>query len=217
MKLITLLVISDEVIARVGLRHLLTAEGEFEVIGESGSKDAIEHASKMKPDLVIVFAEVTKPSCAQLIAALRVTVPGSGIVVLGREAHHAYVGLLLAAGALGYILLRANPQELFAAIRAASHGRRYVDPELNEALFQILARQAESGTKVLSRREQEVLRMLAYGYTLKEIASSLNISRKSIETYRARSREKLVMRTRSDIVRYALQTGMFNVDFERAS
>jgi two-component system response regulator NreC len=217
MRLITLLVISDEVIARVGLKHLLTAEGEFEVIGESGSKDAIEQASKMKPDLIIVFAEVTKPSCAQLIAALRVTVPSTGIVVLGREAHHAYVGLLLAAGALGYILLRANPQELFAAIRAASHGRRYVDPELNEALFQILARQAESGTKMLSRREQEVLRMLAYGYTLKEIASSLNISRKSIETYRARSREKLGLRTRSDIVRYALQTGMFNVDFEQAS
>jgi DNA-binding NarL/FixJ family response regulator len=113
-----------------------------------------------------------------------------------RETHHAFVGLVLAAGAVGYILLRAALGELFGAIRAASRGRRYVDPELDEALFQLLARQADSGTKVLSRREQEVLRTLAYGYTLKEIASSLNISRKSIETDRARSREKLGVRTR---------------------
>jgi two-component system, NarL family, response regulator NreC len=213
----TVLVISDEVIARVGLKHLLALEGEFEVGGESSSHDAIDRASKLRPNVVVVFAEVTKPSCAQLVAALRTAVPSSGIVVLGREAHHAYVGLLLASGALGYILLRATPQELFAAVRAASHGRRYVDPELSDALFEFLARQAESGTKLLSRREQEVLRMLAYGYTLKEIASSLNISRKSIETYRARTREKLGLRTRSDIVRYALQTGMFNIDFQQAS
>jgi two-component system response regulator NreC len=217
MKLTTLLVISDELIARLGLKHLLASEAGFEVKGEAGTKDAIQQASALRPDVVIVFAEVTRPSCAQLIASLRNVVPGSGIVVLGRETHHAYVGLLLAAGAVGYILLRATPGELFSAIRAAAHGQRYVDPELSEALFQLLARQADSGTKALSRREKEVLRMLAYGYTLKEIAASLDISRKSIETYRARSREKLGLRTRADIVRYALQTGMFNDEFEKAS
>lgn len=217
MKVTTLLVISDEVIARVGLKHLLASEPGFEVKGEAGSKDAIQQASKLRPDVVILFAEVTRPSCAQLIGSLRNALPGAGIVVLGRETHHAYVGLLLAAGAVGYILLRATPPQLFNAISAASRGRRYVDPELSEALFQLFARQASSGTKVLSRREQEVLRMLAYGYTLKEIASSLNIGRKSIETYRARSREKLGLRTRADIVRYALQTGLFNDEIERAS
>jgi DNA-binding NarL/FixJ family response regulator len=217
MKTTNLLVISDEAIARVGLGHLLASEAGFEVTGEAGGRDAIEQASKLGPDVVIVFAELTKPSCAQLVASLRAAVPGAGIVVLGRETHHAYVGLLLAAGALGYVLLHATPRELFTAIRAASHGRRYVDPELSDALFELLARQAESGTKALSRREDEVLRMFAFGYTLKEIASSLNVSRKSIETYRARSREKLGLRTRSDIVRYALQTGMFNAEFQQAS
>jgi DNA-binding NarL/FixJ family response regulator len=217
MKTTNLLVISDEAIARVGLGHLLASEAGFEVTGEAGGRDAIEQASKLGPDVVIVFAELTKPSCAQLVASLRAAVPGAGIVVLGRETHHAYVGLLLAAGALGYVLLHATPRELFTAIRAASHGRRYVDPELSDALFELLARQAESGTKALSRREDEVLRMFAFGYTLKEIASSLNVSRKSIETYRARSREKLGLRTRSDIVRYALQTGMFNAEFQLAS
>jgi len=217
MKLTPLLVIGDEIIPREGLKRLLASEAEFEVEGEGGSQDAIERAIKMKPDVIVVFADVTKPSCAQLIAALRRAVPGAGIVVLGREAHHAYVGWLLGAGALGYILLRARPQELFTAIRAASCGRRYVDPELKDALFQFLARQADSGTKMLSRREQEVLRMLANGYTLKEIATSLEVSRKTIETYRARMQEKLGLRTRSDIVQYALQMGMFNADIGRAS
>jgi two-component system, NarL family, response regulator NreC len=213
-KLTTLLVIGDQMIARVGLKHLLASEPQFEVKGEAASKDAIQRARELRPDVVIVFAEVTRPSCVQLIGSLHSTLPGAGIVVLGRETHHAYVGLLLAAGAVGYILLRAIPGTLFSAIRAASHGRRYVDPELSEALFQLLARQADSGTKVLSRRENEVLKMLAYGYTLKEIVSSLDISRKSIETYRTRSREKLGLRTRADIVRYALQTGMFNSELE---
>jgi DNA-binding NarL/FixJ family response regulator len=217
MKVTTVLVISDEAIARVGLRYLLASEPGFEVKGEVGSKDAILQASKLKPDVVILFAEVTRPSCSEVIGSLRNVVPGTGIVVLGRETHHAYVGLLLAAGAVGYILLRAPLQDLFNSIRAASRGRRYVDPELSETLFQVFARQADSGTKVLSRREQEVLKMLAYGYTCKEIASSLNISRKSAETYRARSREKLGLRTRADIVRYALQTGLFNDEIERAS
>jgi two-component system, NarL family, response regulator NreC len=211
MKVTTLLVISDEAIPRLGLRHLLASEAEFEVKGEAGSENAIEQASKLTPDVVIVFAEATRPSCAQLIGSVRRAVPCAGIVILGRETHHAYVGLLLAAGGLGYVLLHAKPQELFNAIRAASQGRRYVDPELSDTLFQVLAREAESGTKVLSRREQEVLRMLAYGHTLKEIASRLNVSRKSIETYRVRSREKLGLQTRADIVRYALETGMFNV------
>ena len=217
MKTTNLLVISDETIARAGLKLFLATEAGLEVKGEASSEDAIEKASNLRPDVVIVFAEVTKPSCAQLITALRKAVPPAGIVVLGRETHHAYVGLLLAVGAHGYVLLHATPRELFRAIRAAARGRRYVDPELSDALYALLARQAESGTKVLSRREEEVLKMVAYGYTPKEIASSLNISRKSIETYRARSLEKLGLRTRADVVRYALQMGMFKVDIKQAS
>lgn len=217
MNLITMLVVGNEVIPRLGLKHLLASEAGYEVRGEADSKNAIEQASKLTPDVVIVFAEATRPSCAHLIASLRKAVPGSGIVILGRETHHSYVGLLLAAGALGYVLPRTAPRELFSAIRAASHGRRYIDPNLSEELFELLAQQAESGTKVLSQREQQVIRMLAYGHTMKEIASRLNISRKSIETYLARGREKLGLQTRADIVRYALQTGMLNVEMEQAS
>jgi DNA-binding NarL/FixJ family response regulator len=215
MRLITLLVISDETIARQGLTHLLSSEAGLEVRGETNSEDAIEQVSKLRPDVVIVFAEATRPSCVRLIGSIHKEIPHTGLVILGRETRHAYLGLLLAAGALGYVLLRATPRELFSAIRAASCGRRFIDPHLSEELYELLARQADSGTKLLSPREQQVLTMLAYGHTLKEIASSLNISRKSIETYRARIREKLGLHTRADVVRYALETGMLNVDTER--
>jgi two-component system response regulator NreC len=212
MKEITVLVVGDEVIPRAGLKHLLASEDGFDVRGEANSTSAIEEAAKLAPDVIITFAEATRPSCAQMISSLRAAVPDSGIVVLGRETHHAYVALLLSTGALGYVLVRASPRDLFSAIRVASCGRRFIDPILSDELYAMFAHQAETGTKVLSRREEQVLRMLAYGHTLKEIAGLLNVSRKSIETYQARSRQKLGLRTRADIVRYARETGIFSPD-----
>jgi DNA-binding NarL/FixJ family response regulator len=217
MKVITLLVISDEVIPRLGLKHLLDSEPGFEVRGEADSREASSQASKLIPDVVIVLAEAARPGCAQLIGSVREAAPRAGIVVLGRETHHAYLGLLLSAGALGYILAQASPQELFNAIRTVSRGRRFIDHKVGDELFEILARQADGGAKLLSQREQQVLRMLAYGHTLVEIASRLSISRKSIETYRARIREKLGLHTRADIVRYALETGVLNGETRQAS
>lgn len=210
MKVITLLVISDETIPRLGLRHLLASEAGFEVIGETCLKEAALQASKLRADVVVVLAEGAREGCVPLIGSIRKAVPHAGIIILGRETHHAYLGLLLSAGVLGYVLLQASPRELFEAIRAVSRGRRSIDHNLGDVLFELLARQADPGTKLLSQREQQVLRMLAYGHTLVEIASRLNISRKSIETYRARIREKLGLNTRADIVRYALETGVLN-------
>jgi two-component system response regulator NreC len=217
MKVISLLVIGDEAIARLGVRHLLMSEAGFEVRGEAESKDAVEQASELNPDIVVVFADAVRPSCARLIDSIRKTAPRAGIVILGRETHYVHLGLLLAAGALGYVLLSATPRELRDAIRNVARGRRFIDHRLGEELFELFTRQAESGTKLLSRREQQVLRLLAYGHTLIEIAARLEISRKSIETYRARIREKLGLHTRADIVRYALETGILNNESERTA
>jgi two-component system, NarL family, response regulator NreC len=217
MKVISLLVIGDEAIARLGVRHLLMSDPGFEVRGETASKDAVEQAASLNPDVIIVFAESARPSCVRLIQSIRKQAPRAGIVVLGRETHQAHLGLLLASGALGYVLLSATPRELRDAIRAAACGRRFIDQKLGDEMFEVLTRQAHSGTKLLSQREQQVLRMLAYGHTLIEIAAQLQISRKSIETYRARIREKLGLHTRADIVRYALETGILNGESERTA
>jgi DNA-binding NarL/FixJ family response regulator len=215
--LITLLVISDEAIPRVSLKHLLGSEPGFEVRGEVSSREAALQADKERPDVVIVLADTTQSGCIQLIVSVRKAAPRAGIFVLGRETHPLQVGSLLAAGALGYMLLQASPRELFNAIRAVSRRQRFIDPKLSSSLLEVLARQAESGSKRLSLREQEVLKMMAYGHTLVEIACRLNISRKSIETYRARIRLKLGLRTRADIVRYALEMGILNGQAQQAS
>jgi two-component system, NarL family, response regulator NreC len=215
MKVISLLVIGDEAIMRLGIQHLLMSDPSFEVKGEATSRDAVEQAGRLKPEVLIVFAEGARPSCVRLIESVRKELPRAGIVVLGREPHQSHLGQLLAAGALGYVLLSASPREIRDAIRDAARGRRFVDHRLGDAMFEVLTRQAESGTKLLSQREEQVLRMLAYGHTLIEIATQLQIGRKSIETYRARIREKLGLHTRADIVRYALETGVLNAESQR--
>lgn len=217
MKVISLLVIGEEAIARLGVRHLLMAEPGFQIRGEAASEDAVEQAGKLNPDVIVIFAESARPSCVRLIESIRKQLPRVGIVILGRETHQCHLGQLLAAGALGYLLLSASPREVRDAIRAAARGRRFIDPKLGDEMFEVLTRQAGSGTKILSQREQQVLRMLAYGHTLIEIATQLEISRKSIETYRARIREKLGLHTRADIVRYALETGVLNSESERSA
>jgi two-component system response regulator NreC len=209
MKTTSVMLISDEAIPRSGLKHLLTAEPGFKVAGEASSKDALEQSSNFNPNVILVHA-APRSSCAQLIDSLRRAAPQAGIVILGRETHNSYLGLLLAAGALGYVLLQSSPVELFTAIRAASQGHRFIDPNLSDELFNLLARKAAGGTKMLSQREEQVLRILAFGYSTKEVADRLNIGRKSIETYRARIREKLGLRSRADIVRYALAMGILS-------
>lgn len=217
MKSITLLVVSDETISRLSLKHLLSTEAGLEVMGDTDSKEAASQASKLRAEVVVVHAGGTRSGCAQLIVSIRKAAPRAGLVIVGRETHHVYLGLLLAAGALGYVLLQSPPRDLFRAIREASRGRRFIDRNLSTELLDLLAQQAAPGTKLLSQREEQVLKMLAYGHTVTEIARQLTLSRQSIETYRERIREKLGLRTRSDIVRYALETGVFTREAHQAS
>jgi two-component system, NarL family, response regulator NreC len=215
--LIRLMVISDEVIARRGLELLLASESEFEIVAAMGTDDPVRRASELKPNIVVVFAGALGSSCTQLIASLRIAAPTAGIVVMERDTDHVRASSLIAAGASGYVLHRTSTKELLDAIRTVACGRRYVDPELGCALFDFLARESQSGTKILSRREQEVLRLLAFGHTLKAIASTLNINPKSIETYRARIRIKTGLQTRADMVQYARDIGMFETEHKWAS
>ncbi len=186
-------------------------------MGDTDSKEAASQASKLRAEVVVVHAGGTRSGCAQLIVSIRKAAPRAGLVIVGRETHHVYLGLLLAAGALGYVLLQSPPRDLFRAIREASRGRRFIDRNLSTELLDLLAQQAAPGTKLLSQREEQVLKMLAYGHTVTEIARQLTLSRQSIETYRERIREKLGLRTRSDIVRYALETGVFTREAHQAS
>src|SRR5664279_2924481 len=111
----TLMVISDEELLRTGLTHLLTSEQEFRVLAEVDSGHATDELIRLTPDVVILVADATRPTCLQMLICLRRAAPSARVVVIGRETHHSYVALLLSAGALGYVLAQASPRELFAA------------------------------------------------------------------------------------------------------
>ena len=124
-----------------------------------------------------------------------------------------------AAGALAYILLRGDPADLLAAIRAAAAQRQFLDPLLSDILSHTLLHEQRL-TEILSTRERQVLTLLAYGHTNRQIADQLLLSRKSVDTYRLRISSKLNLRTRAEMVRYSMSMGLMrgaDFDFESAS
>lgn len=136
-KTTALLVVSDEPIFRACLAHLLASEEGFEVRGETTSRGAAQTAIELRPDVVLLLSQ---DRCATTVGALRATVPHVPQVVLDQKEDIAYVRLLLAVGALGYVLLRASTQALFNAIRAAAASRRYIDPHLMSGGHKCLSR-----------------------------------------------------------------------------
>ena len=210
MTTITLFVIGDEAIPRSALKHLLASEPGFKVVGEADTKGALLRVSKFKPAVVLFYEPGCHSNLVPLITTLCKAIPDSAAVILGSETHQSHLGRLFGAGALGYVLVRGGPKDLFAAVRTAARGHRFVDPTLSDELLDLLIQQAATGTKVLSQREQQVLRMMAHGHSIKDIADQLALSRKSVETYVARLRQKLNLRTRAEMVRYALDTGLMS-------
>lgn len=200
---------SNEPIHRTALRLLLENQSELEVVGECDIGDTKHLVKENHPDLLLIHA--TNPNVGA-ITAIRTIAPSIPVAVLTRQTHRAYVRACLAAGARAYVLTMAVPADLFAAIRLALQGHRYVDASLHDMLLDVLIRSGGDRSELLSAREFQVLKMLAHGYTNQQIATALSISRKSVDTYRQRLANKLELRDRSEIVRYALATGVLSTD-----
>ncbi len=181
-------------------------------------------------DRAVQAARDTRPH----VALLDVTMPGSGgmgalegiarccpdtrVLILTMHDDPAYLRSVLAAGASGYVLKRAVDTELLAAIRAVHRGGMFIDPSLTHVFVQDALDKAATGDlalrslNILSDRERQVLGLVAQGYGSQEIAKQILVSVKTVETYRARIAEKLGLRTRNEIVRFALQMGLLTSD-----
>lgn len=206
-----ILIASGHPLTRTGLRQML--KPAFEIVAEADAPGPVgELCQRFCPD-VVVF-EITTPGISGLhtVAALIKAVAPARTVVVGSNENLHYVRSLLAAGIAGYVLRKATHEELFQAIRNAGSGLRYIDPRLSDCLAETLLKQrghnADAAQGKLSPREVEVLRAVAQGFTSSEIGRQLNLSAKTVETYRGRIYEKLGMRTRADLVHYAVATGM---------
>ena len=206
-----ILLADDHVTVRHGLKLLIDRQADMEVISEaSDGNAAIQSAIALRPDVIVM--DISMPGMNGLAAtrALKQIQPGLAIVMLTRHADDAYVEELLRAGAAGYVLKQSAPTELLQAIRAVAGGGQYLDSALTTRVAARLFRHVDkvnSPSAKLSSRESEVLRLIACGYSNKEIASRLSLSVKTVEAHKANAMRKLGFRGRIDIVKYAVLQG----------
>jgi two-component system response regulator NreC len=215
---VRVLLADDHAVLRSGLRLLLTSQNEYDVVGEASSgTETLSLAEQLQPDLILLDLSMPALDGLDALPTLRKLVPSAHILILTMHDDPQYLRQALKHGASGYVLKKAADAELLSAMRAVLRGEVYVHPSMTRILLEDILPDAhnmdgEISWESLSDREREVLRMVALGHTSAEIAGQLNLSAKTVETYRARGMEKLGLRTRAALVRFALQKGMIKRD-----
>jgi DNA-binding NarL/FixJ family response regulator len=207
-----ILLADDHPIVREGLRALINSQLDMAVIGEAGDgKTAVRLAKELRPDVVVMDVSMPELSGAEATTQIKRALPVIHIVALTVHEDRPYIRKLLEAGASGYVIKRSAAEELTRAIRVAALGGTYIDPAVAGTVVQGFVGQSASSlpssSGTLSEREADVLRLIANGLPNKEIAARLDISVKTVETYRGRAVEKLGLSSRADIVRYAIGRG----------
>ena len=204
---IRVLIADDHGIVAEGLKHLVDAQVDMEVVAcvENG-REAVRLAAEASPDVVVMDLSMPELNGADATRAIVDRDPGCRVIVLSMYSEGEYVRRALKAGAAGYVVKRSAAKELVEAIRAAHSGGRYLSPLLADVLAEDPG--GEDPLARLSAREREVLQLIAEGRTGAEIAERLQLSQKTVETYRARLIEKLGIRDVPGLVRFAIQRGL---------
>src|SRR5689334_13308599 len=206
------LLADDHVTVRHGLKLLIDSQPDMRVVAEaSDGEAAVQRALALKPDVVVM--DISMPGMTGLVATrkLKQRQPDLAIVTLTRHGDDAYLQELLRAGVSGYVLKQSDPSELLHAIRTAAAGGQYLDSSLTARVTaRFLASESKAVGKsgaAVSERESEVLRLIASGYSNKEIAARLALSVKTVEAHKANAMRKLDLAGRIDIVKYAALQG----------
>ena len=211
---IRILIADDHAVLRAGLRMLLDAEQDMRVVGEAGDGVmALALVCELTPDVVLLDLTMPRTGGLETLRQIREMSPQTRVLILTMHDEEGYLREALAAGSAGYVLKRAADIELLSAIRAVYRGGTYLHAAHTRVLFEERARRRDSKPvgepePSLSSREEEVLRLIALGYTSRQAAVELNLSAKTVETYRGRLMTKLNLRNRVELVRYALQRGL---------
>lgn len=208
---IRLVVADDHATIRDALKLLLSNEPDLQVVGEADDgQSAVDCAVALKPDVLLMDVSMPKLNGLQATAAVKERAPSVKVLTLTRHAEESYLGELLRAGASGYALKQSSSTELLNAIRTVASGRPYLDPELNHGLMGLFVQGRTSKKPAdLTHRETEVLRLTAWGYSNKEIASRLGLSVKTVEVHKTNGMRKLGMSSRLQLIHYALLRNWF--------
>ena len=212
-----MLIADDHSVLRAGLRMMLNAQDDMDVVGEAeGGLEVSRKARELQPDVVLLDISMPGPPSGRVIRDVLRASPKTRILILTMHDDAAYLRAALSAGATGYLVKKAADTELLSAIRAVHAGRTFVDLTQTTGLDPLsvsgkgTARQQPP--KELSRREREVLRLLAQGNSNQQIADTLRLSVKTVEAHRARLSEKLDLKGRSELYRFAVESGILDAD-----
>jgi DNA-binding NarL/FixJ family response regulator len=203
------LLADDHTIVRQGLKLILAAQPDFEVVGEAANgREAAELAEKLRPDIVLM--DVQMPELNGIEATRRMVTANSRVKVLVLSMHKEalYVREVLKAGARGYILKDAIDTELLSAMRSVARGDGYISPAVSGALLTDYREQSSNPLDTLSTREREVLQLIAEGKTNKEVATKLNLSVYTVDSHRGKIMEKLNLHSAGELVRFAMKNGL---------
>jgi two-component system, NarL family, response regulator NreC len=207
---ISVLIADDHAAVRRALRLLLDGEDDVEVIAEvSDHADVVEHARSAQPHVLVLDLDLPGGASIHTIGRLRRQAPDAQVVLLTMEESPVFAQQALAAGALGIVAKHHADGELPAAVRSAVRGELYVSPSIAARLDALRAAQTDDR---LSRRELEILRLIALGYTSVEIAQQLHLSPRTVESHRAHITDKLGVTRRAELVSYALGRGLLDTE-----
>ena len=208
----------DHTIVRAGLKAVLGGAKDISVVGEaSNGKEAITLVERFNPDVVVMDLSMGEMDGIQATKALAAKGATPRVLILTMHAEEEYLVPLLEAGAAGYLVKSAADRELVDAVRAVARGDLYVRPSAARVLAKGITKKDEHADErarfeKLTDRERDVLRLIAEGYTAPEIGEKLNISPKTVDTYKQRINEKLGLTHRADYVKFALKLGLLQTD-----
>lgn len=212
----------DHAVLRAGLKALLSAQADMDVVGEAGDGlEALQEVERIRPDVVLADVGMPGLSGLELTRRLKESLPETRVLILTVHEDQSFLHRALRAGAAGYLVKRAAEEDLLAGIRAVARGEAFLLPSMTKGLIEDYLRRASRGRAAdksespepnpfdgLTPREVQVLRLIAQGYSNAQIAEALVISVKTVESHRARIVEKLGLRSRVELVRYAMGKGL---------
>ncbi|GAC1471042.1 MAG: response regulator transcription factor [Isosphaeraceae bacterium] len=207
-----IVLVEDHVVVRQGLKTLIDTQPDMNVVGEAGDgQEALETVCALVPEIVVMDISMPRMSGTRATELLRQQFPAVKVLALTAHEDKSYIRQLLLAGVSGYVLKRVAADELIHAIRIVARGGIYLDPNMAGKVVKSFVQRPNTreafDAAALSEREVEVLRLIAWGHSNKEIATRLDLSVKTVETYKTRSMEKLGLQSRAGIVSYAVQQG----------
>lgn len=204
--------VDDHAVLREGLMGLINRQTDMQVVGQAGDGQAVlRQAPNLNVEVVVMDISMPKMNGIEATERLKQVAPQSKVVILTRHCDVGYLRMIMQVGAAGYVSKQSDSADLLTAIRTVAAGGTFIDRELTgQLLNNYLGRQLPQANGALvdmTEREESVLRLIAWGHSNKEIADQLGISVKTIEYHKARAMEKLALRSRAEVVNYALHRG----------